>query len=104
MSAQAFEIPLSPQAQTIQIGLSGVTYGLTFRWCGPANCWMMTIADASGNNLVSGIPLITGADLLAQYKYLGIGGSLICQTDADVLEPPAFGNLGVTGHLYYITA
>lgn len=104
MTATAFEIPLSPQAQSKQIALAGITYGLTVTWCGPAACWTLAIDDVDGNRLVGGVPLITGADLLEQYAYLGIGGSLICQTDTDALAVPTYDNLGVTAHLYFITA
>jgi hypothetical protein len=44
-------------------------------------CWMMDIADAAGNRLVSSIPLVTGqfpaANILAPWDYLGVGSAFI---------------------------
>ena len=63
----------------------------------------MDIGDVNGNPLVSGIALVTGADLLGQYAYLGIGGQLIVMTDGDPSAIPTFTNLGIESHLYYVT-
>lgn len=100
----AYEIPLSPKPQTFSIGLSGVTYKMTLRWNEFAPAWMLDIADASGNLLVGSVPLVTGADLLEQYAYLGFSGKLIVQTDHDPSAVPTFSNLGTTGHLYFLTS
>jgi hypothetical protein len=51
---------------------------------------------------VSGIPLVTGVDLLSQYSYLGIPGALLVTTDRGAGEVPTFDGLGVTSHLYYV--
>ena len=100
------EIPLSPQPQTFSIQLGQITYKLTVAWNDdPAmQCWVLDIADVNGNAIVSGIPLVTGADLLAQYAYLGIGGSLAVLTDGDDTAIPTYENLGVNSHLYFVTA
>lgn len=100
----AFEIPLSAQPQTFQISLAGVTYGMTVTWCDPGQNWTIALYDANGNLRVAPLPLVTGADLLAQYGYLGIGGQLIAQTDNNPAAPPTFANLGTTGHLYFVTS
>lgn len=99
----AFEIPTAPKPQRFSISLAGITYGLKFRWCTPANCWIVDIADADGNRLISGIPLVTSADLLEQYRYLGIGGELRVQTDGAIDAVPTYENLGTRGHLYFVT-
>lgn len=101
----AVEIPLSPQAQTLQVALGGITYTFTLVWCDPNQAWTLDIGDAQGNPIVRGIALITGADLLQQYAYLAIGGGgqLIVQTDTDPDAVPTFANLGVTSHLYWVT-
>ena len=101
--ATAYEIPLQASAQTFVISLAGVTYGMTLRWCASNASWILDIADANGVALVQGIPLVTGADLLAQYAYLGIGGSLYAQTDHDVYQVPNYAGLGSSGHLYFVT-
>ncbi|HDS4945079.1 TPA: hypothetical protein QHY57_005346, partial [Klebsiella pneumoniae subsp. ozaenae] len=43
--------------------------------------WCLDIMDSTGADLIKGIPLITGANLLAQYRYLGLGFSLYVNCD-----------------------
>lgn len=97
-----YEIPLSPEAQTFQIQLGGTNYFLNLYWNSPGACWGLDIADALGTPLVSGIAVITGVDLLAQYAYLGFPGQLIAQTDNNPDAVPTFNNLGNEGHIYFV--
>lgn len=99
-----YEIPLSSTPQTFRIPLAGVTYQMTVRWNWINTSWVLDIADSSGNPIVSGIPLVTGADLLEQFGYLGLGGSLYVQTDNDPNAVPTYQNLGTTGHVYFSTS
>ena len=101
---QIYEIPLSPNPQTFMISLNGTDYRLTFYWNSPANCWMLDLADADSNPMIQGIPVVTGLDLLYQYKYLGVAGSLVVQTDYDTPAVPTFENLGVTGRVYFVVS
>lgn len=101
MASQS-EIPLISAPQRFQISLSGTQYQLRVKWCPPADCWTLDIADNSGAALVSGIPLVTGANLLEQYEYLGIPGELIVLSDDSMWNVPTYLNLGSIGHLYYI--
>jgi hypothetical protein len=48
------------------------------------------------------MPLVTGIDLLRQYRYLGIPGSMIVYTDGDPDAPPTLENLGNESNLYYV--
>lgn len=98
----AYEIPLSPKPQQLSISLSGQTYILRLTWCWPAQAWALDVSDSAGNALVSGVPLVTGADLLEQFEYLGVGGKLIVQSDASVDAVPTFTNLGLRSHLFYV--
>jgi len=100
----AFEIPLVPQPQMFEIVLAGVQYQLLVWWNNVNQSWMIDISDSSGNPIVTGIPLVTGQDLLAPYGYLNFGGQLIAQTDFKPGAVPTFKNLGTTGHLYWITS
>lgn len=102
MSRTPFEIPLIAANQAFATTVSGAEYGLKLKWNGAASCWMLDISDATGNPLVSGIPLITGADLLEQYRYLGIPGQLFVQTDNDTDAVPTQDNLGSLGRLYFV--
>lgn len=100
----AVEIPLKPsQAQQFAITLSGALYNMRFTYNTAQDaCWVLDIGDASGALLVAGIPLVSGTDLLSQYRYLGIPGALLVTTDRGAGEVPTFDGLGTTSHLYYV--
>lgn len=100
----AFEIPLSANAQTFDIVLSGIDYFMQVVWNSIASCWILDIADSNNNPLIQGIPLITGADLLAQYQSVGIGGSLVVSDTSGAADAvPTYAGLGTSGHLYFFT-
>lgn len=71
-------------------------------WCPPANCWIVDLLDVNNVPIVTGLPLITGASLLEQFDYLGLGGQLIAQTDNNIDAVPTFDNLGSLGHMYFL--
>ncbi len=102
MTAAIYEIPTSPEAQTFQIALNGVTYQLTLRWIEAQLSWNLDIASDSNVPILTGLPVQPGVDLLAQYAYLGIGGSIVVSNDAVQADPPSYDGLGLTGHLYYL--
>jgi hypothetical protein len=88
--------------QKFSVALNGTAYQLTLHWCDPASCWIMDLADQSGNALISGVPLVTGLPLLQQYVYVGVPGDMFVQTDTNANEVPDFVGLGTTGHLYFV--
>jgi Domain of unknown function (DUF6983) len=96
------EIPTQPVNQQFTISLGGVTYDMRLKWNAPNQSWILDILDSQQNAVLEGLPLITGADLLAQYKYVGIAGSLVVQSDYDPDVVPDYETLGSTGHLYYL--
>lgn len=102
-----YEIPLSPMPQMVRVPLASGTYQFRLQWRDTAVAggggWVLDIGDDSGNPIVCGIALVTGCDLLQQYAYLGLGGSLMVTTDGDPDAPPTFTNLGIDSHLYWIT-
>ncbi len=103
--ATTYEIPLSSAPQTFSIILAGISYQLTVRYAdAPMGGWLLDIVDQDGNDILCGAPLVTGHDLLEQYAYLGIGGQLIVQTDADPDAVPTFDSLGVESHLFFLVA
>ena len=63
---------------------------------------MLDIADVDDVILASAIPLLTGADLLQQFGYLGIGAGMLVMTDTNPDAVPTFQNLGTSGHLYFV--
>lgn len=97
-----FRLPLQPQSQAFFMQLGTVTYRMVLKWNSASNVWVLDIYDTSLNLIAGGIPLISGADLLEQYRYLGFSGSLIAQQDADVDLPPDYNGLGSTANLYYV--
>ncbi|MCA7083386.1 hypothetical protein K7G19_07205 [Cupriavidus sp. DB3] len=99
-----FEIPLSPEPQRFTITLSGVDYRLTvqYRKAGDAG-WILDIADANNAPLATGIPLVTGIDLLGQYRHLGFAGRLWVQGADDPDNVPTYEDLGIGSHLFWVT-
>ena len=100
-----FLVPFVPaQPQSLQISIGGITYTIKVRWCDPFNCWILDLLDTTDNPILQGVPMITGADLLEQYNYLGLQFSLVVQTNNDVNAVPTFVNLGSQGNLYILNA
>lgn len=95
------EIPLSPESQKFSISLAGQNYQMSVTW--RAAFWCLDIMDSSGADLIKGIPMITGTDLLAQYAYLNLGFSLYVGCDDPTNENPTENDLGINSHLYAVT-
>ena len=99
-----YEIPLSGSPQTFKSTIGGITYALTFLYRNvPGGGWTLDVQDVNGNNLVGGVPLVTGADLLAQYPDLGFPFKLAVVSDGDPDAVPTFTGLGSTSHLYVVS-
>jgi hypothetical protein len=111
-----YEIPLSGSPQRFAITVPteasvpgpAARYTMTFQYraADPATAggcgWTLDIADQSGNPLVCGIPLVTGADLLGQFAYLNLGGHLVVFSEGIPDAVPSFANLGSGSHLYWV--
>lgn len=91
------EIPLVPQNQAFSITLADTLYKVTVIW--RAGCWYMDLSDSSDTLIIGSIPLVTGADLLEQYTYLGLGFALFVVCDADGQDYPTENDLGISSHL-----
>ena len=105
MSVNVVRIPLSARPQRLQVLLAGVIYGIRLYWLVPANCWAIDLSDHNGNPLISGIALVTGGDLFAQFGYINLGGQLLVMSDNQPLasaDPPGWRDLDVTGHVFFI--
>lgn len=99
-----FRIPLVAAPQRFTITLGGVEYNLRFQYRDAPNAgWIMDVYTINGDPIICGQPLITGADLLGQFKYLGIAGGMLVLSDANPSLVPTFESLGVTSHLYYFS-
>ena len=105
MAISTYLIPLSGIPETFVINLAGVEYTMTVKWNDSDFAgWVIDIADSAQNPIVAGITMVTGTDLLAQYAYLGIQGSLIVYTDGDASAVPTLDNLGTNCNLYFQTS
>jgi hypothetical protein len=96
-----YRIPLKASPQQMTINLPSGTYQLRFLYMDqPEAGWIMDMLDSLGNPVVCGIPLITGADLLEQYKYLFQPPFLMfVYTDGDPAAVPTFDNLGTLSNV-----
>ncbi|EGF5356969.1 hypothetical protein ICF56_002640 [Escherichia coli] len=95
------EIPLSPDNQLFRIQLAETTYTLRVIWRDSAG-WIMDVMDSGGAALLSGVPLLTGVNLLRQFPQLGIDGALVVATDKGAPDEPTKTNLGTYSHLIFV--
>jgi len=124
------EIPLVPGPQRLRTTLGAAEYGLALLWrevegeevltdyaredyfagayvrhpdAGSVlKCWTLDIADAAGLPLLAGLPLVLGADLLAQHRHLGFTGGLYVAGVPALAEAPRFGDLGGAARLVWV--
>lgn len=94
-----FEIPLSPIPQVFAISLGGDDYRLTLQY---RDGWILDVADDLGQPLVSGIPLVTGLNLLGQYQHLGFAGGLRVTGAESPDDAPTSADLGRGAKLYWV--
>jgi len=95
------EIPLSADNQQFTLSINGATYNMRILWRG--NCWVLDLHNSSGSPLVQGVPLISGTNLLDQYRHLQLGFALAVACDNPQQEYPTQYDLGRTSHLYLVT-
>lgn len=102
---ETFLIPFANVPQEFNINLGGRELTIINRWNDmPEGGWSIDIIDFnSGEYIIAGIPLVTGADLLEQYEYLELGGAMIVFTDGDAEATPTLDNLGGESNVYYVT-
>lgn len=104
-----YPITLSPGTnQKTSVVLGDATYHLTFIYRGNfLGGWVMDIDDQNDNPIVAGIPLVTGANLLENYGYLGFTGGMCVvgstTSGGDTDELPTFDDLGADAQLYWVT-
>ncbi len=101
-TATPYSLPLKPTNQTLSVMMGGVQRQVTMRWNQMNAAWTCDIANASGGAVISGLPVVTGCDLLAPYAHLNLGGQLIAQTTNNANAVPTLANLGATGNLYFL--
>lgn len=103
MAVNVFKIPLTNVPQKFAIDLAGKSYIFLCRYNTEMENWLISMQDGdTEQDIFDSMPLVTGTDLLAQYAYLGITGSLIVYTDGNEFAPPTEFNLGEECNLYYV--
>ncbi|EHV49013.1 putative bacteriophage protein [Escherichia coli DEC5E] len=95
------EIPLTADNQQFSIVLGGVTWRISIIW--RVLYWIMDLQNDRGEPVISGIPLVTGADLLAQYACMGLGFKLVVVCDDNTQDYPTKIDLGGRSHLLVLT-
>lgn len=95
-------IPMANIPQYFSISLGGNNYNMVCKWNERIG-WVLDISDVNNVNIVLGIPLATGRDLLEPYASLNFGGSLYALTDGN-FNAPTLNNLGTDANLYFVTA
>lgn len=98
-----FLIPFSNTPQDFSISIGDRDYNIIIKYNFALDgCWLIDIYDdLTGVALICSIPLITGADLLEQYAYVGLKAKLIVYTDGDITAIPTIDNLGIDSNVYY---
>lgn len=94
------EIPLTATNQQFSITLSGTVWQMRIIWRDVAG-WVLDMLNTSGAPVITGIPLLPGQDLLAQYAWLTPGGRLVVVTENE--QPPDITTLGQAAKLYWLT-
>jgi hypothetical protein len=95
------EIPLTADNQQFSIIIAGTTYRISITWRDVY--WIMDLRDDRSDPVILGMPLVTGADLLAQYGYLRLGFQLVVACDDSSQDYPTKNDLGTGSHLLIIT-
>ena len=103
--SKKYEIPLKAYPAQFAVALANATYTFITKWNALDNVWVLDIYDATNTTpVLTGIALVTGVDLFAQFGYLNFGGTLTVATDgAQSTLLPTKTNLGTLSHLYYTT-
>lgn len=97
-----YEIPLSPGAQRFSADLGDGDYSFRFLYRdAPEAGWSMDL-DGPRGVAIHGVPLLIGADLLAQYKYTGVPGALFVVRTNSGPEIIAYEDLGTNVKLLYV--
>lgn len=96
------EIPLTPDNQQFTTAINGVNYSILTLWRDDAG-WIIDLQDSNGADIVTGIPLMTGVNLLAQFSYLNLGFGLAVVCDDPAQDYPTKTDLGINSHLLAIT-
>lgn len=102
-------VPCTPSGVscwTQRTTLDGASFVLKFDWYGRDGKWRLSLADADGVPIRTGIVLVTGVRLLARVVHPRRPRGDLAVIDATGANDvdPGFSDLGARFRLYYITA
>lgn len=83
--------------------LSSTVYLFTIRYDQRMDRWIMDLADANSNPLVSGVPLLVGRNLIGRFvtEGLPVGYFFVTDDTNTGIEPTRF-SFGTTHTLYFV--
>ena len=100
------EIPLRPASPSYNqsITLDETPIQLSIRWNGRDGAWYLDIMDQAGNNLILGIKIVTGWELIGRFTNPALppGRLLVVDLDDQKVEPDR-DDLGSSIILVYFT-
>lgn len=95
------EVPLTADNQTFSVTLGGKSWYMRLLWRDVAG-WILDIYDANNVPVLTGVPLIPGVNLLAQYPSLPFDGMLAVGVATEAPAYPTQVNLGTASRFYFI--
>lgn len=105
MAANIFLFPMRndlPQ-YSFQITLTGVIYNFQIYFNGRMNRWILNINDSSGNQILSGVPVLIERNLTGQYGTLKIpAGVFLAADNTNQGTQPTQYSFGIDHSMYYI--
>ena len=89
--AKNYEIPITQKgSQSFTHTVDGVKHRVTLRYVFATDSYTLNLSRFEGSferSLISGMPLVTGADLFKQYAYLGVGQFSVFPATGDFENP-----------------
>lgn len=95
-----YKIPLDSGNQKFSLTVGNTEYRveLIYRDIDEGG-WDLTLKDSDGNDLIAGIPLVTGCNLLEQYQTV-IVGSLWVEVEGQDDAVPSYDDMGSSVLMY----
>ena len=104
MTQDIFEIPLSSGAQKFSIKLGDHALQIRLVWReAMGGGWFMDLFDNDDMELVSGIPLRCGQNVLEEHAHLGLGAMTV-SLDGENTSDPSYGDMGSKVQLYWMAS
>ena len=104
MVQEKYEIPLSAGAQKFSIKLGENTLQIRLVWReASGGGWFMDLFDNDGLNLITGIPLRCGQDVLEEHAHLGLGRMTV-SLDGENNRDPSYADMGSKIELYWMAS